>query len=42
MIKNKYPNYYPMSQVIDGAETITFKGSVGFKFIRFIKCIIKF
>ena len=25
MIKNKYPNYYPMSQVIDGAETTTFK-----------------
>jgi hypothetical protein len=25
MVKNKYPNFYPMSSVIDGAETITFK-----------------
>ena len=25
MSKNNYPNYYPMSQVIDGAENTTFK-----------------
>jgi hypothetical protein len=25
MTKNNYPNYYPMIQCIDGAETITFK-----------------
>ena len=24
MSKNSYPNYYPMSQVIDGAENTTF------------------